>query len=91
MKKWDYITTDELSSIKFHKSVPKEQSVDLHLAVEYFNSFVDGFSKYNPIMENRTIVEDFNFIRTFKNILFSKVFGGSEGPKLDPKSFKILS
>lgn len=70
MKKWDYITTDELSSIKFHKSVPKEQSVDLHLAVEYFNSFVDGFSKYNPIMENRTIVEDFNFIRTFKNILF---------------------
>ena len=70
MKKWDYITTDELSSIKFHKSVPKEQSVDLHLAVEYFNSFIDGFSKYNPIMENRTIVEDFNFIRTFKNILF---------------------
>ena len=70
MNKWDYITTEELSSIKFHKSVPKEQSVDLQLAVDYFNSFIDGFSKYNPIMKNRIIVEDFNFIRTFKNILF---------------------
>ena len=70
MKKWDYITTDELSSMKFHKNVSKNESVDSQLSVDYFNSFIDGFSKYNPIMNNRTIVEDFNFIRTFKNILF---------------------
>ena len=38
--------------------------------MDYFNSFIEGFAEYEPIMEKRTIVEDFNFIRSFDNIMF---------------------
>jgi hypothetical protein len=70
MYKWDYINIDEVKSMKFHHNHNTSECVEPQMVVDYFNSFVDGFSKYNPIMENRKIVDDFNFIRTFKNILF---------------------
>jgi len=31
---------------------------------------VDGFSKHCPVVTHRSIVEDFNFIRSFDKILF---------------------
>ena len=31
---------------------------------------MDGFAKYNPSVVQRSIVEDFNFIRNSNNILF---------------------
>ena len=70
MPKWDYITERELKEMQFHREVPAYQSVEPSESVDYFNSFVDGFSSYKPIMKNRTVSEDFNFIRTFDNILF---------------------
>jgi len=70
MPKWDYITVEELNGMKFHYDVPKNDRVDTLLAVEYFNSFVDALSGYCPLNVNRTVVEDFNFIRSFDNILF---------------------
>ena len=39
-------------------------------SVDYFNSFVEKFSKFDPIYEKRDVHEDFNFIRSFNNILF---------------------
>jgi hypothetical protein len=70
MPKWDYITVEELDSMKFHHDVPKEDRVKTQLAVEYFNSFIDAFSEYRPLVEKRTVAEDFNFMRSFDNILF---------------------
>ena len=70
MPKWDYVTAEELSSIKFHLSVPESERVPIEDSVEYFNSFVDGFKHFNPIIQKRDVHEDFNFIRGFKNILF---------------------
>ena len=70
MPEWKKISTSELQKMRFHKFVEKENSVPLQKSVDYFNSFVDGFSKYNPIVQNRTVGEDFNFIRSFDNILF---------------------
>jgi len=70
MPKWDYITESQLANMKFHREVPSFQSVPLVESVEYFNSFVEGLSIYDPKMTNRTVSEDFNFIRTFDNILF---------------------
>lgn len=70
MPKWDYVTADELSSMKFHLNVSQDQRVPIKESVKFFNEFVDGFQKYNPSVVQRSIVEDFNFIRNSNNILF---------------------
>lgn len=70
MPKWDFINEGQLKEMRFHRIVPEYQSVPIKESVDYFNSFVEGLSKYNPKMQNRSVSEDFNFIRTFDNILF---------------------
>jgi hypothetical protein len=70
MPKWDYITEAELMKTNFHLKVPKSESVPIKDSVDYFNSFIEGFSKFDPIYEKRDVHEDFNFIRGFRNILF---------------------
>tara|TARA_A100000172_G_scaffold16038_2_gene8573 strand:- start:3319 stop:4149 length:831 start_codon:yes stop_codon:yes gene_type:complete len=70
MPTWKHMTEQELSDIAFHTSVSKDKSVPISESVEYFNSFVLAFEKYRPIVQSGTIDEDFNFIRSFDNILF---------------------
>lgn len=70
MPKWDYVTSHELQEMKFHLETPAPNRVPITESVDYFNSFVEGFNKFEPIMKKRPVAEDFNFIRTFKNILF---------------------
>jgi len=70
MPKWDYITVKELENLTFHVGVAPDRRVEAHRSVDYFNSFIDVLSKYNPTFKKRTIAEDFNFIRSFDNILF---------------------
>lgn len=73
MPNWDYITPETLNEMRFHVDVPYKDRVPIKKSVEYFNSFVDAFSAYKPIVnnkKNRSVYEDFNFIRSFDNILF---------------------
>ena len=70
MPKWDYVTGNELNNMKFHLNVPQHERVPIEESVKFFNELVDGFKKYNPKIKQRTIVEDFNFIRESDNILF---------------------
>ena len=70
MPKWDYIHGEQLEQMQFHYDVPQNQRVDITLSVDYFNSFVGGFSQFRPIVKKRSLYEDFNFIRSFNNILF---------------------
>lgn len=70
MPKWDYVTAQELQDMKFHLETPADKRVPITESVNYFNAFVEGFDKFKPIMKKRSVAEDFNFIRTFKNILF---------------------
>ena len=70
MPKWEHLTAGELRNLNFHVSVAEANRVDIHQSVDYYNSFIDIFDAYNPIVEHRTIIEDFNFIRSFDNILF---------------------
>jgi hypothetical protein len=70
MPKWEKITTKELQSMSFHRSVDENSKVPPQKSVDYFNSFIDGFAKYNPLVEKRTVGEDFDFMRSFDNILF---------------------
>ena len=73
MPKWEYLTAEKLNNTKFHVNIPSEVRVPIKKSVDYFNSFVDAFEAYRPIVnadKTRTIFEDFNFIREFDNILF---------------------
>ena len=70
MPKWDFISESDLANMSFHYDVPEKDRVPAKKSVEYFNSFIEGFAEYKPIMKKRTIVEDFNFIRSFDNIMF---------------------
>jgi hypothetical protein len=70
MPDWAHVTEGSLKNMKFHLEVPANNKVPIEHSVKYFNEFVDGFSKYNPIFKKRSITEDFNFIRNSDNILF---------------------
>jgi len=70
MVEWDILTKEKLENMKFHTPTPSNLCVSVQKAVDYFNSIVEGLSIYKPIVEKRSIYEDFNFIRSFNNILF---------------------
>lgn len=70
MPVWDYITEEQLGNMKFHIDVPKNERVPLSESVKYFNEFVEEFKPFTPTIKQRTIVEDFNFLRGSRNILF---------------------
>lgn len=70
MVEWEHLTEEKLEKMNFHVNVPQRDRVSAQKSIDYFNSFVDGFAKFNPIVKKRTISEDFNFIRSFNNILF---------------------
>lgn len=70
MVEWKHLTKEKLQRMNFHVDVPHADRVSLQKSIDYFNSFVDGLDKFSPIVEKRSISEDFNFIRSFNNILF---------------------
>ena len=70
LPRWKRVTASELSNIKFHNTVPSSKSVPIEHSVSYLNSLIDAFDCFDPIVKKRTVEEDFNFIRTFDNILF---------------------
>lgn len=70
MPTWGHITVSELKNMSLHVGVPSHLRIAPEKSVQYFNSFIDTFAHLDPIVEKRSIVEDFNFIRTFDNILF---------------------
>jgi hypothetical protein len=69
MPEWKKIDIEYLSSLKFHNH-PNTDKLDMNISVNHFNSLVDGFSKFKPIHIHQDISDDFNFIRSSKNILF---------------------
>ena len=70
MPMWSTVTEDELKMMKFHHNVPTNERVPIKESVTYINEIIKGLERYNPRIQKRTIAEDFNFIRSFNNILF---------------------
>ena len=70
MPKWGAVTAADLQNMKFHVNTPPHERVPVEDSVKYFNELVEGLAQFNPIVEQRSVGEDFNFIRKFKNILF---------------------
>jgi len=70
MPTWELVTPEELQAMKFHVNTLPDDRVPIEDSVKYFNELVEGFAPYNPQVTRRTVGEDFNFIRSFNNILF---------------------
>jgi len=71
MPKWSQVKPEDLIKMKFHVSVPSSMRADLKIASNYFNSLVNGFSVLNPIVRvGNSVKDDFNFMRSFGQILF---------------------
>ena len=70
MPYWDKITVHDLQNMKFHVDVPDSDRVPPESSVNYFNSIVEGLEQFSPQLKKGTVAEDFNFIRSFGNILF---------------------
>ncbi|MDA8576277.1 hypothetical protein N9L24_04465 [Candidatus Marinamargulisbacteria bacterium] len=66
---WKPITISDLKKMRFHMNPVPE--IPLEQAVAGFNQIVNGFSRYNPMIhQGQSVVDDFNTIRSFKQILF---------------------
>jgi|2_EtaG_2_1085320.scaffolds.fasta_scaffold02928_3 hypothetical protein len=69
MPRWEHYNAKDIEELSVHCSVPQKLRVDPQLSADYFNSFVDGFAHYNPIITQREILEDFNFMRSFDKMM----------------------
>jgi hypothetical protein len=70
MSEWRPLTNSELNDMKFHYDAPPSSRVNIETSTEYFNSIVEGLLPLDPIIRHGSVGDDFNYIRTFKNILF---------------------
>tara|TARA_Y100000034_G_C6901531_1_gene417103 strand:+ start:2179 stop:3036 length:858 start_codon:yes stop_codon:yes gene_type:complete len=70
MPEWKPLTEVELNSIEFHLDVPADKRVSASESVAYFNSLVEGLARFEPLVQKRAVGEDFDFMRSFDNILF---------------------
>ena len=70
LPKFEKVDMNEFKQYQFHVNVSHKDSIDYNWALQYHNSLIDIFSKYDPIFKKREISADFSFIRSFNNILF---------------------
>ena len=72
MPVWKELNASELESMIFHRPVSDKDRVDINTSVEYWNTMYEFFSSYDPIVRaGNTVKKDFNYMRTFDNIMFA--------------------
>jgi hypothetical protein len=70
MKVWKKVTPEDINKMKFHTDVPKKWRIESSIAASYFNSLVETFNEFDPIVRiGHSVKDDFNFMRSFDKIL----------------------
>lgn len=71
MPTWDRISLNSIKKMRFHVN-PNLSTANIYKnAIDYFNEFYLKLAPMNPIVRTSTdVVSDFNFMRTFDQILF---------------------
>jgi len=74
-EKWDYVTKKDIRKVqqeiakKYKRNPTKFISVDK--SVKYVNSLIDSLKDFEPILHHsKRAIDDFNFIRSFDQIIF---------------------
>lgn len=70
MYDWKIQTPESIEKLKFHVEVNSDQKICSKESARYFNECYGMLEKYNPIIINSNVLDDFNFIRSFDKILF---------------------
>lgn len=69
MKLWEVLTKESLLNMKFHSN--RRDITDFQIAVDYFNSIFEALNEFDPIVRfNQSPASDFDYIRSFDQILF---------------------
>ena len=73
--KWDYVNKKDIRKIqedikiKYRKNPTK--FISIKKSMNFMNSLVDVLKEFNPILcHNKSFIDDFNFIRSFDQIMF---------------------
>jgi len=70
MKVWKIVTPEEITKMKFHVDVPVSERVDPRIASDYFNSLVEGLSRFELVLyHNQPPKIHFETMRSFDQIL----------------------
>lgn len=70
-EKWGYVNKKDI--LKLHEKYKKEGTsyVSVKKSIKYMNNLIKIFEEFNPIIKHsKKLIKDFNFIRSFDNILF---------------------
>jgi len=71
-KKWDYVTKsdiEELTKKVLRGPTKNTPMVPIKDSIDYMNELVDAFKDFDPIFRHTTLIDDFNFIRSFDKII----------------------
>tara|TARA_R110002020_G_scaffold421418_4_gene630524 strand:- start:13857 stop:14687 length:831 start_codon:yes stop_codon:yes gene_type:complete len=69
--RWSHITKNELEELKgFHNPNPGQLVKDKQQSVDYINSCIDEFARFDPVFVHGDIDNDFNYLRKFDKLVF---------------------
>jgi len=70
-EKWDYFSKNDVEKLHNRYRNEGERFVPIKKTIQYMNSFIDCFKRFNPILRHsKKFIDDFNFMRSFDQIIF---------------------
>jgi hypothetical protein len=70
LPEWRTYTGEELQQLSFHRDIPASEAVPISESVAYLNEMVEGLSRCQPQFRSTSPAEDFDYLRTFDQVLF---------------------
>ncbi len=75
MDKWEYVTKKDVLKIQEETSKRYKRNptkfIPVKKSIKYMNNIIDCFKEFNPILHHsNSFIKDFNFIRSFDQIMF---------------------
>lgn len=70
LPEWRTYSEDELRELNFHRDVSGSGAVPISESAAYLNEMVEGLSQYQPVFQSTSVAADFDYLRTFDQVLF---------------------
>ena len=75
MDRWGYVDKKNIEKIKKEVAVKYKSNptkfISTDISIEYMNGLIDSLKEFDPILKHsKKFIDDFNFIRSFDQIMF---------------------
>lgn len=70
LPEWRTYSETEIRALTFHQTVEASHSVSPSESVRYLNEFIEGLALFDPIFRSTSPADDFEYLRSFENVLF---------------------